>query len=406
MNSVSRDDGRRLSAAWVVVAAGVAAALHVGKLSPALPVLNTELGVTLVQAGFLLSLVQLAGMTLGLVVGLTADGVGLKRSMLTGLLLLSAASLLGGWAREAQTLLVLRAVEGLGFLLVSMPAPSLIRQLVPPQRMSAMLGLWGAYMPLGTATALLFGPLLIAVTGWSSWWWLLAGVTLLMAVWVWRVVPADAGLRTAVASRTQPRGWWHRLSLTLRAPGPWLVALSFAMYSGQWLAVIGFLPTIYAQAGVAGGVSAVLTALVAGVNMVGNIASGRLLGRGVRAPWLLYAGFCVMGLGTMLAFVDLALPAGLRFVAVLLFSMVGGMIPGTLFSLAVKLAPGDDAVSTTVGWMQQWASLGQFAGPPLVAWLASVVGGWQWTWLLTGACSVAGLLLATAIGRQLHKRRA
>jgi cyanate permease len=178
------------------------------------------------------------------------------------------------------------------------------------------------------------------------------------------------------------------------------------MYSGQWLAVIGFLPTIYAQAGVASGASAVLTALVAGVNMVGNIASGRLLGRGVRPPWLLYAGFCVMGLGTMLAFVDLPLPPGLRFVAVLLSSMVGGMIPGTLFSLAVRLAPGDAAVSTTVGWMQQWASFGQFAGPPLVAWLASVVGGWQWTWLLTGGCSVAGVLLAAGIRRQLHKRHA
>ena len=95
--------------ALVVIAAGVAAALHVGKLPPALPALSATLGVTLVQAGFLLSLVQLAGMTLGLVVGLSADGLGLKRSMMTGLLLLSGASLLGGWARDAQMLLLLRA---------------------------------------------------------------------------------------------------------------------------------------------------------------------------------------------------------------------------------------------------------------------------------------------------------
>jgi len=392
--------------AWVVVAAGVAAALHVGKLSPALPVLGVELGVTLVQAGFLLSLVQLAGMALGLVVGLTADGVGLKRSMVAGLLLLSAASLLGGWARDAQTLLILRAIEGLGFLLVSMPAPSLIRHLVTPQRMSATLGLWGAYMPLGTATSLLCGPLLIAYAGWSAWWWLLAAVTLLMAAWVWQVVPPDRARRAPAAPASQQRGWLHRLRMTLRAPGPWLVALSFAVYSGQWLAVIGFLPTIYAQAGVASGVSAVLTALVAAVNMVGNIASGRLLGRGVRPQQLLYAGFCVMGLGTVLAFVDLPLAPTARFLAVLMFSMVGGMIPGTLFSLAVRLAPSEGTVSTTVGWMQQWAAFGQFAGPPLVAWLASAVGGWHWTWLMTGGCSVAGLLLAMGIRRQLRASHA
>ena len=40
--------------------------------------------------------------------------------------------------------------------------------------------------------------------------------------------------------------WRQRLRRTLQAPGPWWLALSFAVYSGQWLAVIGFLPTIYA----------------------------------------------------------------------------------------------------------------------------------------------------------------
>ncbi|MBV9891475.1 MAG: MFS transporter, partial [Rhizobacter sp.] len=42
---------------------------------------------------------------------------------------------------------------------------------------------------------------------------------------------------------------------------------------------------------------------------------------------------------------------------------------------------------------------GQFAGPPLVAAVASVTGGWQWTWVATGACSLAGLLLTLALGR-------
>lgn len=62
-----------LNPSWIVVAAGVSASLHVGKLPPAVPVLQQELGISLVQAGFLLSTVQVAGMALGLVVGLGAD---------------------------------------------------------------------------------------------------------------------------------------------------------------------------------------------------------------------------------------------------------------------------------------------------------------------------------------------
>lgn len=46
------------------------------------------------------------------------------------------------------------------------------------------------------------------------------------------------------------------------------------MYSGQWLAVAGFLPSIYAQAGLASGATAWLTALAAAVNSIGNLAAG------------------------------------------------------------------------------------------------------------------------------------
>ena len=401
---------RRLDPALLVVLGGIGAALHVGKLPPALPVLRDALGVTLLEAGFLLSMVQLAGMTLGLPVGLAADNMGLKRTMVGGLVILSAASLMGGWAHEPQTLMLLRAVEGLGFLLVAMPAPSLIRRLVDPTRMSTTLGLWGAYMPFGTALALLCGPLVLAWLGWQGWWWLLGAASSFMALWLWLALPSD-GVHPHVRS-TAAQGWFERLLGTLSSPGPWLVALSFAVYSSQWLAVIGFLPSMYAQAGLSAGVAGPATALAAAVNMGGNIASGRLLQQGLRPERLLYVGFAAMGVAGVIAFapiwnaIDAQLAAGLRYAAVLMFSLVGGLIPGTLFSLAVRLAPGERTISTTVGWMQQWSALGQFAGPPLVAWVATRAGGWHWSWVVTGSCAVAGLGLARCIGGQLRRSRA
>jgi len=78
------------------------------------------------------------------------------------------------------------------------------------------------------------------------------------------------------------------------------------------------------------------------------------------------------------------------------------VIPGTLFSLAVRLAPSDDTVATTVGWMQQWSSIGQFAGPPLVAWMAATTGGWQWTWVVTGSFCVLGWWLAGQVRNLLN----
>lgn len=133
----------RLNPAWIVLLAGVSAAVHIGKLPPALPVLQRDLGITLVQSGFLLSLVQLATVLLGIVAGLAADGIGLKRCMLMGLWLLGAAGLAGGWAEDAGTLLALRAVEGVGFLLTTVPAPSLVRRIVVPGQLTRMMGFWG-----------------------------------------------------------------------------------------------------------------------------------------------------------------------------------------------------------------------------------------------------------------------
>lgn len=384
--------------AWLVVAAGGVAALQVGKLPPALPALQAELGLTLVQSGFLLSMVQLAGLTLAVFMGMLADGMGLKRSMVRGLLLLALASAVGGLATSVPVLLMCRALEGLGLLLVALPAPALIRRLVSPQQLASMLGVWGAYMPTGTALALLAGPLFIPTWGWSAWWWLFAVISLAMAAWVWHAIPADPEVPVQAAA-----GGLERLRRTLGARGPWLVALTFGMYSGQWLAVVGFLPSIYAAAGVTGGLLGVLTALAAAVNMGGNMVSGRLLQRGWAPRSTLWLGFGAMALGSTLAFA--AFTEGwpwLRFTGVLLFSGVGGLVPGTLFSLAVRLAPGEQQVAATVGWVQQLSALGQFIGPPTAAALAARAGGWQLTPLFTVACCLGGVLLAVLAQRALR----
>jgi MFS transporter, CP family, cyanate transporter len=394
-------------AAAIVIAAGVAAALHVGKLAPALVLLQAELGLSLPAAGLLLSTVQAAGMLAALPLGVAADRIGARRALIAGLGLLAAASAAGALAPSAGVLLALRAAEGLGFLLAVLAAPGLIRSLVPAAELPSRLGWWGAYMPLATALALLTGPAAMALMGWRGWWLLLGATAALAALLVARGVPAPSH-----QPRSTPHGTPHGARPSLRAPlrdtlshsGPWLVGLAFGGYSAQWLAVIGFLPSIYAQAGFGTGAMAVLTAGVAAANIVGNVASGRLLQRGVPAPRLLATGFVSMALAATAAF---ALPgeglvaATLRYAGLLLFSAVGGLIPGTLFSLALRVAPGEHAVASTVGLMQQWSAAGQFAGPPLVAAVAVAAGGWRFTGLATALFAAAGLLAAVLLARRL-----
>jgi MFS family permease len=167
---------------------------------------------------------------------------------------------------------------------------------------------------------------------------------------------------------------------------------------------------VFATDASAGVLVAAPLALVAAVNMLGNIAAGRLLQRGVAAHQLLVIGFCTMALGAFVAFAVLPgaggmpLPMWARYSGVLVFSLVGGMVPATLFALAAVLAPDESCVSTTVGWIQQLSACGQFLGPPLVGWVASLAGDWRWTWLVTGGCAMAGVVLAFRIRREIAWR--
>ena len=395
-------------AEWLLLGCGVVAAMHVGKLPPALPVLRQQLGVSLVEAGFLLSTVQLGSMLLGIALGLGAHRFGLRRSLLGGLWLLVLASLAGTQATSAQGLLAARAAEGVGVLLVALSAPSLLRRIVPAHRQSLRLGLWGTYMPTGTGLALLLGPLAIAPVGWAGWWAGLALLSASMAVAASAVLPPDDKAESArpqrgsgpVSPSTSTSA--STFTATLSRSGPWLLALSFGAYSAQWLTVIGFLPTVYAEAGVAPGTAGLLTAVAALANAGGNVAGGRALHRGVPARVLLMCGFAAMAGGAFVAFaLQDAVGFSARYAAVLVFSGVGGLVPATLFALAGQVAADPRAMPVVVGLLTQGTGAGQFLGPPAAAWWAAGHGGWSQTWVATGIAALAGAALACALCQRL-----
>lgn len=387
-------DNDRSSAAWFVIGGGISAALHTAKLSPAIPALQDDLGVSLVTSGVLLSLVLLASALTAIVVGLLVERFGLRRSQLTGLAVLSLASLAGGFAPSEGVLLALRAVEGVGFLLATVPAPALIRRLVAPERLTRTLGVWGGFVPIGSAVALLVGASVIGAWRWTGWWWLTAAVSALAAALIaWRV-PADPPSTTSAGLAAIHQ----RATETLGHRAPWLLALAFFCYSAQWLAVVGFLPSIYATSGWGTATVAVLSALVALSNVAGNVGAGYALHHGVGPRTTLLVGYAAMALGAFLAFgTPTAGQPAAQYAGAVVFSAFGGLIPGTLFAIAPRLAPTERTISTTVGWMMQLSAVGQLAGPPLVAWLATVVGGWHLTWAATGAASAVGVLVTLLI---------
>ena len=143
--------GLRPDIGWIVVVlSGIAAAMHIWKLPNALAAIQSDLDFTLVEAGVLMGVIQVASMVGGLLVAWSGELFGLRRLLVAGLVLLCAGSLLGAAAPGAGMLMASRAVEGVGFLPCTVLAPPLIQRACRPERTNIAMASWGAFQ--GTAT--------------------------------------------------------------------------------------------------------------------------------------------------------------------------------------------------------------------------------------------------------------
>jgi len=381
---------------------GVIAAFHLGKVSPAIPVLQSTLNLTVIQAGFLISLMQFAGATCGLIMGILSEKISACKSIIIGQSVLLISSLLAIFVDQPFQLLVLRAFESFGFLMVILPTPSLIRILVPAENLFFRIGLWGCYMAIGTSVAFMMGPFFIDIIGWKGWWLIPASFSAVSILFLIKMIPTalkDINFSKKIYSLKDL--WTGQLRSILRHRNAWFIGLAFAMYTGPWIAIIGFLPILYVQAGISNVVAGLLTALASLVNIFGNVLAAILIHRGVRIKRLLATGYLTMLTTGIIAFSSLIHSSlSIQFIAILFFSAVGGLIPAILYVLGVKSAPNDETVVTTIGFIQQFSSIGMLLIPPLIAQLAVETGSWSFTWLITGTAALLGLFLAIQVAQE------
>ncbi|MGX1751352.1 MFS transporter [Glutamicibacter protophormiae] len=398
MTEASQQVQQRSNIAWIiVVASGLVAALHIWKLAPALPVIQEQLGFSLLFAGTLLGVVQVAGMLGGLAVSLLSEVISQRRTLLLGLLLLILGSALGGGSRDAYLLLGTRIIEGAGVIMATVVGPGLVRLHAPLKNLNMAVGWWAAYMGMATFFGVFSTALVLQHISWSTWWWLLAVLTLLPIPLVLKFVAPDApagaaGMREAA----------RRIGITAKSGRVWTSGLIFGCYTVQWMAVVGFLPTIYEGFGLSPVTGGFITAVVGGLNAVGAIISGSLLHRGANGRTMLLGGFVLMAVTSTLTFIITYPPHFLwiQMVAVGMFSICGAAIPTTMTRVAVDLAPAGGSAPAAMGLIQQIFNIGNFTGPMLLAGIATLTGGWHSTWWITCGFALIGILLTIGLSHR------
>ncbi|QYC41171.1 Multidrug resistance protein stp [Nonomuraea coxensis DSM 45129] len=125
--------------------------------------------------------------------GRLADVFGARRTLLAGLALFTAASLLCGLSGSGAALIAGRALQGVGAALLSPAALAVVTTVFPGERRGRALAVWAAVGGSGAALGVLLGGLITAGPGWAWVFVVNAPIGLLVLVAVPAVTPGVPG---------------------------------------------------------------------------------------------------------------------------------------------------------------------------------------------------------------------
>ena len=384
-------EGTDWAAVWAVVAAGILTAFHLGKVAIAAPQLQHEFGLSLTEIGGLAAGFALLGALAGLPAGGLVARADDRSMLIIGLAATAGGAALAPVASGFGMLLVSRATEGLGFLLITVAGPVVLRRVTTPGQLNTVYALWSCFMPAGLALAMVAGPWF---DGWRVLWWASVAAAGAALVVVAYRVPGQRPSPAAPAARTVP----GRPGVTQLAPAFALAGI-FLCYSLMFFALFSFLPVLLEQRmQVDRHTVGWLSGAASAVNILGNLSAAFVLTWWARPVVLAGAALAmaVCGLGIFLpAFGPLVTLA-----LCLAFSSIGGLIPATLLSSVPHLAATPRGAALTVGLLMQGSNLGQALGPVAVG---SAIDAYGWP-AAAAAVAVAALLIVFA-ARSLVGRR-
>jgi EmrB/QacA subfamily drug resistance transporter len=159
---------RRWTALALIVTAQFMVILDVAIVNVALPSIKTDLGFSQSDLQWVISAYAIFFGGALLLGGRLADLLGRRRLFIAGLAVFTAASLLCGLAWSEASLIVFRAVQGLGGALMAPAALSLLVTIFAEGRdRNRALGIYGAASGSGAAAGVLLGGVLTSYLSWS-----------------------------------------------------------------------------------------------------------------------------------------------------------------------------------------------------------------------------------------------
>ncbi|WP_239096284.1 MFS transporter [Streptomyces sp. SID11385] len=169
VSSVPRFTSRERMILFLLLGSGFMLSVDFSILNVALPEVGAGVGLGLSGLPWVTSAYALPAAGFALLFGRMGDLFGRRRLFITGMALLGAASLLGGFAQNAEVLLTARALQGFATAMAIPASLSLLTStFAEGSQRDRVLGLNGALLSGGFTVGALVGGVLVSLLSWRA----------------------------------------------------------------------------------------------------------------------------------------------------------------------------------------------------------------------------------------------
>ncbi|MEU1367932.1 MFS transporter [Streptomyces sp. NPDC005803] len=180
----------------ILALAGIVAAITQTLVVPLIAELPEILGTSSSNASWVITATLLAAAVATPVAGRLGDMFGKRRMLLASLVPLVAGSVVCALSSSVVPMIVGRGLQGFGMGVVPLGI-SLLRDVVPAEKLGSSIAVMSASMGVGGALGLPFAAAIAENSSWRVLFWVVAALSLAIGALIWFLVPGDAQGRTS-----------------------------------------------------------------------------------------------------------------------------------------------------------------------------------------------------------------
>jgi MFS family permease len=267
-------------------------------------------------------------------------------------------------------------------------APAIIALWFSKERRGKAMGIWSAWVPLGSTIMFLIAPLLAGHFGWQGVWWFGFFYAMAVGIFFYPFAASNPRPDSDPGTHSPTEGYMGQsLRAVFRNCDLWLISLLFGCFNFVFVGFITWAPTFLNQER---HVSMAHAALLVSLTTMLSMAAGPIAG------WISdrigsRKGICAIPPLLMAFLFPLTFSAGegLFLVLAIAIGFLAGFVPTGVFSAGVEVVGDEQLAGMAMAVIQIGQNSGMILGPLILGWVVESFG-WQAAFWSMAPVSVLG----------------